>query len=226
GLTSDELDRLARNQLLFQKVRDAITSKVAPPEKQVVDFYNANKATFDGKIKISHILICNDLDLEQFLCNAGPQDQALAGQVATRAKNGEDFASLAKEFSKDRQTATRGGELGFVGKGELAKAFEDAAFALANPGDISDPVKTQFGYHVIRLLGRGEPITSARENIQEVLSQELRREELNKWIAGVVSKATVKVNPKFGRFDPSSLSVVPLKIQIPDRPAQNRSPAP
>jgi peptidyl-prolyl cis-trans isomerase C len=74
--------------------------------------------------------------------------EAEAKEVAERLKKGEDFATVAKEKSKD--TSADGGDLGFFGKGQMLKPFEDAAFAL-EVGQISEPVQTQFGWHIIKV---------------------------------------------------------------------------
>ena len=90
-----------------------------------------------GKIKCSHILVKK-------------QSEALA--IAERLKKGESFANLAKELSIDKGSAKRGGELGYFGRGMMVKPFEEAAFKLEK-GQISDPIKTEFGYHIIKRLG-------------------------------------------------------------------------
>jgi parvulin-like peptidyl-prolyl isomerase len=76
----------------------------------------------------------------------------LARELTDRAKKGENFAALAQQYSKD-PSSQRGGDLGWFGKGRMVKPFEEAAMKM-KPGQISGPVKTQFGYHVIKLLGR------------------------------------------------------------------------
>lgn len=88
------------------------------------------------KIKCAHILV-------------EKQSQALA--VLERLKNGERFAELAKELSTDRGNAKRGGDLGYFGRGKMVKQFESAAFKLSI-GQVSEPVKTEFGYHIIKRL--------------------------------------------------------------------------
>ncbi|MBI5146868.1 MAG: peptidyl-prolyl cis-trans isomerase [Thaumarchaeota archaeon] len=86
------------------------------------------------KIKCSHILV-------------EKQGQALA--ILERLKKGEKFAEIAKELSLDSGSGKRGGELGYFGRGKMVKPFETAAFKLA-VGEISEPVKTEYGYHIIK----------------------------------------------------------------------------
>lgn len=88
------------------------------------------------KIKCAHILV-------------EKQSQALA--VLERLKNGEKFAEIAKEVSTDRGSGKRGGDLGYFGRGMMVKPFEAAAFKLS-VGQISEPVKSEFGYHIIKRL--------------------------------------------------------------------------
>ena len=78
------------------------------------------------------------------------QSEALA--VLERIKNGEKFGKLAKELSIDSGSAKRDGNLGYFGRGKMVKEFENAAFNL-QVGQISEPVKTQYGYHIIKRIG-------------------------------------------------------------------------
>ena len=89
-----------------------------------------------NKIKCSHILV---------------QKQSEALAVLERIKNGEKFGKLAKELSIDSGSANRDGNLGYFGRGKMVKEFENAAFNL-QAGQISEPVKTQYGYHIIKRL--------------------------------------------------------------------------
>jgi foldase protein PrsA len=88
------------------------------------------------KIKCAHILV-------------EKQSQALA--ILERLKKGDKFADLAKELSLDTGCGKRGGDLGYFGRGRMVKPFETAAFALS-VGQISEPIKTEFGYHIIKRL--------------------------------------------------------------------------
>jgi peptidyl-prolyl cis-trans isomerase C len=88
------------------------------------------------KIKCAHILV-------------EKQSQALT--ILERLKKGEKFAEIAKEMSTDRGSGKRGGDLGYFGRGMMVKPFEVAAFKLS-VGQISEPIKTEFGYHIIKRL--------------------------------------------------------------------------
>jgi foldase protein PrsA len=90
------------------------------------------------KIKCSHILV---------------KKHSEALQVLERIKKGESFAELAREVSIDRGSGKRGGDLGLFGRGQMVKPFEEAAFKLKK-GELSlEPVRTQFGYHIIKRAG-------------------------------------------------------------------------
>ena len=89
-----------------------------------------------NKIKCSHILV---------------KKQSEAIEILDKIKNGEKFGKMAKQFSTDSGSAKRDGSLGYFGRGKMVKEFENAAFAL-QAGQISEPIKTQYGYHIIKRL--------------------------------------------------------------------------
>jgi foldase protein PrsA len=91
------------------------------------------------KIKCSHILV---------------KKHSEALQVLERIKKGERFADLARELSIDRGSGKRGGDLGLFGRGQMVKEFEDAAFKLKKGELTNEPVRTQFGYHIVRRAGK------------------------------------------------------------------------
>ena len=88
------------------------------------------------KIKCSHILV---------------KRQSEAIEILDKIKNGEKFGKMARQFSTDSGSAKRDGSLGYFGRGKMVKEFENAAFAL-QAGQISEPIKTQYGYHIIKRL--------------------------------------------------------------------------
>src|SRR6266849_6193079 len=105
-------------------------------------YYQEHAAEFEEpkRLRVAHVLV-----------RVPPVGGSEVEDVIKRAKGGEDFAKLAREISEDKASAVQGGDLGFVGPGELVAPFEQAAFALKK-GDVSDPVRTPFGYHAIRIL--------------------------------------------------------------------------
>lgn len=93
----------------------------------------------------------------------------LADEIATKLKAGGDFAALAKEHSKDPGSRENGGSLGFFGRGQMVPPFEEAAFKLANKNDVSPPVQSQFGWHIIQLVDKrtrgAPPFDAVKERI-------------------------------------------------------------
>lgn len=104
-----------------------------------------------GQVNVSHIMKMVKRDATEADWQAA-HDAIVA--AAERVKNGEDFATVAKEVSDDRGTAARGGELPWFGVSRMVPEFEKAAFALQNEGDLSEPVRTQYGWHLLRLNGK------------------------------------------------------------------------
>lgn len=126
--------------------RDDFLSEVEASEDELRQMYENEKQEFqrEEERSASHILISIGDDLTE--------EQALEKiqSIAARIKEGEDFAALAKEFSQDEGSADQGGSLGAAARGVYVAPFEDALFAMAE-GEVSEPVKTEFGYHLIRV---------------------------------------------------------------------------
>jgi peptidyl-prolyl cis-trans isomerase D len=146
---------------------EALREKIDVSDAQVKEYYEQNKTIyFDaGEIRCRHLL---------FAVPPGESDAAWeaarrkAEAAAARARAGEDFAALAEELSEDPNSAARGGDLGFFGRGRLDPDFEAAAFALPE-GEISDPVRTMYGYHVLKREPDIPPFGEQAEEIREVL---------------------------------------------------------
>jgi len=147
--------------------------------------YEREKHRYTGlekQVHARHILIKVDE-------NASEAQQAAAKAKAegllARARKGEDFAQLAKQYSEDQGSAKKGGDLGYNPKGRMVKEFDDAQFSLA-PGAISEPVKSPFGYHVIKVEGVREgdvPLAEAKQELALKLYRTQRASELAKTAA-------------------------------------------
>jgi peptidyl-prolyl cis-trans isomerase D len=140
-------------------------------DAEVEAYYKEHGSEFEEpkRVRVAHVLVrvppVGGSDAE----NAA---KAKIEDVIKRARGGEDFAKLAREISEDKASAAQGGELGLVGPGELVAPFEQAAFALKK-GEISEPVRTPFGYHAIRVLdireGGKAPLKDVAAKIKETL---------------------------------------------------------
>ena len=143
-----------------------------PDDEALRKAYDADPRRFRSaeERRARHILIAVD---------AGRTDgaaRALAGEIADKLAKGEDFAALAARYSSDPGSSGRGGDLGFAAKGTYVEAFEKALFAL-QPGATSAPVKTEFGYHIIRLDEIRPGAERSFDEVRAQLSDELRKQK-------------------------------------------------
>ena len=125
-------------------------TEAAVSEEDVLDFYNTYKDerfTEEKQVQARHILF----SIADSASDERRADTRSAAQmILERARAGEDFAALAKEYSQDTGTASSGGDLGFFGRGRMVKPFEEAAFGM-DVGQVSDLVETPFGFHIIKV---------------------------------------------------------------------------
>lgn len=136
-MTIEYLRDAIRKDILVNKLQEKLTADVAVTDEEVAAYYTQNQGQFLS-VKASHILL---------------EDEAEAKKILERVKSGEDFNNLAAEFSKDPSAKENKGDLGYFRKGQMVEPFEEAAFKL-QAGEISDLVKTDFGYHIIKLEDR------------------------------------------------------------------------
>ena len=149
---------------------EALRAKVTVPPADVERTYNTNQDQYSTpeQIRASHILFKtegnNDADVK-----------AKAEGVLKQAKAGADFAELAKKYSEDEATAKQGGDLDYFGKGKMVAEFDQAAFAM-QPGQMSDLVKTQFGYHIIKLVDKKPATTRTLAEVRPQIIDQLSYE--------------------------------------------------
>ena len=157
------------NYLLVDKLK--VRAKMPITDAEIRAEYEAKKATFavPEQVNISHILVKVDP-------NAGPdadaKAKAKAESLTERAKAGEDFAKLASENTEDPSGKENGGQLPPFGRGQMVPEFEQAAFDM-KPGEIRGPVKTNFGYHVLKLTAKTPAGARTLEEVKPSLSGEL-----------------------------------------------------
>jgi peptidyl-prolyl cis-trans isomerase D len=161
------------NYLLIDALR--LRRAMTVPDAQIEEYYTSHQSEFarNEEVHARHILIKPKTEDEAGWHEA----QNRVREIAIRAQlKGADFAALAREVSDDTGTKASGGDLGWFGKGRMVKEFEDAAFALKE-GQVSGPVKSQFGYHIIKLEGRRpsgvRPLDEVRNQIRDKLAEGL-----------------------------------------------------
>jgi peptidyl-prolyl cis-trans isomerase D len=149
---------------------EALRAKVVVPPADVDRAYNTNveQYTTPEQIRASHILLKTE----------GKDDAAVkakAEDVLKQAKGGADFAELAKKYSEDDSNAKQGGDLDYFAKGRMVPEFDQAAFAM-EPGQMSDLVKTQYGYHIIKLVDRKPSVTRPLAEVRAQITDQLAYE--------------------------------------------------
>jgi len=166
---------LARERVLSEARLSQIdqTSKLSPEAiaSYALSTYNANPNRFESpeQIKVRHILI------RLTEANARTHTEKLL-QVL---QGGVNFEKLAKEQSQDLESAASGGDLGIVVKGRMVKSFEDAAFSLNKPGELSDIVETKFGYHIIKLEQKLPKRIRGYDEVKDGLIKEIQANFVN-----------------------------------------------
>lgn len=227
GLTRDQLYDFVFARLLEAKLKKKITAPAKPTEAELKQFYESHLDDYT-QTRASHILV---------------KDKTLAQQIADRlhaapAKEVPSlFATLAKRYSTDKTTAKKGGDVGFFSPGQFPEPFENAAVAL-HPGQVSDPVKSSFGYHVIEVTDRKvEPFSQVRADIESLIGGPAEEAAWQSWVLDAYVAADVKVNPRYGEFDPTTQQIVnsstanvpgtvPLEPSPPESPFTGLTPAP
>lgn len=157
----------------YVELREAdLASKLTVDEALLKQRYDEQKDHFttEPEWQAAHILIKTDAGKDEAAAKQQAED------LTQRAKSGEDFAELARQFSADTGSAQNGGDLGTFSKGAMVKPFEDAVAAM-QPGEIAGPVQSRFGYHIIKLIQATPPRTRAFEEVREELLTTLQREQ-------------------------------------------------
>jgi peptidyl-prolyl cis-trans isomerase C len=193
--TVEQLKADAKADMAINKMMEAeVASAAAATDADAQDFYAKNQDKFkQGEtVRASHILVKVEKTDDEA---AKKEKRAKIDAVLKRAKAGEDFAALAKENSADG-SAAQGGDLGFFPQGQMVPPFDQAAFAL-KPGEISDVVTTEFGYHIIKLTERKEasvvPLEQVKPRVLEYLTNQKKQDRANTFIDEAKKRAKIEV---------------------------------
>lgn len=203
GLAQQELSEkqlrelIRRNLVIENHIQQTIAAKVMISEQEVRAFYDNNPETFTmpEQMRASHILIMADPKATE----ADKQKaRAKADDLLKQIKAGADFAKLAQEQS-GCPSSKQGGDLGFFGKGQMVKPFEDAVWAM-KPGEVSGVVETQFGYHIIKLTEKRAkdkmPFDALKGRIEESLKQRKIGEQVTALMEAAKKSAKIENNLK------------------------------
>jgi foldase protein PrsA len=167
--TVDVLKEDLKNYLTIRKL---LEPQIEITDEELQTYFEENKDSFGEaeQVKASHILVA---------------DEATANEIKQKLADGADFAELAKEYSTDEGTKENGGELGFFAKGTMVTEFDDVAFTLP-VNEISDPVKTDYGYHIIKVEEKKEAkeanFDDSKAEIKETLIEQKLETEYSTWL--------------------------------------------
>lgn len=171
----DNADRfLTPEQVIVEYVelkKESFFDQVEASDEELQELYQKQIANLAEQRRAAHILIETGGELSD------AEAKAKIDEIAERVKGGEDFAVVAKEVSQDPGSANEGGDLGFAGPGVYDPAFEDALYAL-NYGEVSAPVQSEFGWHIIKLLGVQSPEVPSFESMKPELVRELKAQQV------------------------------------------------
>jgi foldase protein PrsA len=197
GLTlQDVRDVVIRPQLLSEGIYNKVTSSVKVSDKDVTSYYKSHQSIYrqPESRDVRHILVSN---------------RALANTLYNRIKAGADFAKLAKKYSKDPGSAAQGGKLTIV-KGQTAGPFDQTAFLLSK-GQVSRPIKTQYGWHIIQALSdvkppKTTPLKDVKAAIQQQLVGQRKRDAMTKWVNDTKAEYAKKIHYQVGYAPPTTSS--------------------
>ncbi len=181
GFSDADVHNIIRQQLVVER---AVAKDIDVSESDIKKYFDQNHATLDKgeQIHARHILVA---------------DEKTALLVESKLKAGEKFDALAAKYSVDPGSKDKGGDLGFFGKGQMVPVFEKAAFAL-QPNQISAPVKSPFGYHIIQLIehkpAEKATFASSHDKIKELLTQQKEQLQIPLFLQALRAKATITVN--------------------------------
>ena len=186
GITEKDLTEISRKDIVISNyIETKIVPSITVTDEEAKKFYDENKAQLgeEPQVRASHILIGVD-------AAATPEEKAKAKEKAVgilkEIKEGKDFAAAAKSDSTC-PSKDQGGDLGFFGKGQMVPAFEQAAFSM-KPGEISDVVETQFGYHIIKLTDKKDAEPPKFDEIKEKITVFLKGQKTQKAVFDYVTK--------------------------------------
>jgi parvulin-like peptidyl-prolyl isomerase len=196
GLTQAQVEDSVRSQLLSEAIFKKVTGNVKVSDTAIAHYYQSHLSQYKQPASrdVRHILV---------------KTKAKADQIEQQLKNGADFATLAKKYSTDTSSKSLGGRLpGGITRGQTVPPFDKAAFSL-KVNQISQPVHSQYGWHIIQALSpvrkpRTTPLSQVKAAIQQQLLQQQKNDTMTKWVDDVKKEFSSKVSYAAGYAPPAS----------------------
>jgi peptidyl-prolyl cis-trans isomerase C len=183
------LSQIKESKTIQKFIEDTVMPTITVSDEEAKAYFDAHPDEFKvpERVSASHILIKVDPKASE-----ATKAEAMKKIEVIKSKldNGEDFAELAIKDS-DCPSSAKGGDLGFFGRGQMVKPFEEAAFAL-NPGEVSSVVETQFGYHIIKVQEKQIATTLAYDDIKEKLIANLKEDKFKEMFPAYIESLKVK----------------------------------
>jgi peptidyl-prolyl cis-trans isomerase C len=234
GITKERIEEeLAKNGITIAAFREQIKrnagierlidaqivadgESVSATDEEAKKFYDENAVRFDQpeQVRASHILIKADDNMDEA---AQAEAKKKAEEILAKARAGEDFAELARTYSEDPGSKAKGGEYTFP-RGRMVKPFEDTAFSL-EPGQISDLVKTQFGYHIIKLSEKIPAKTQTFDDVKADIVQHLTQQKKNRYWSTLREKLKAEAKIEYSPEEKARMEAAERAI-IRSQPAQ------
>jgi foldase protein PrsA len=218
GLTETDVQNILRQQIILER---AVAPQIHVTDADIKAYFAQHHAQYDTpeRVRARHILVA---------------DPKTADTIEAKLKNGGNFADLAKQYSTDPSSKEKGGELGFFGRGTMVPAFQNAAFSM-KPGQISAPVHSPFGYHIIQVeeVQAAKPATlaSAHDQIVQQLTQQQQSQQIPVFLQQLRAKANIVVYDNrykdlFPPPPPAPASAAPAPASAAPAPASPAAPSP
>jgi len=228
NLGADAVKNLTVDFLIEMKV---VAQKARTEKIDQTDEFKSRMAYVQQRVLMQHLLLreakgaTNDAALKKFydeqIGQVKPVEEVRARHIlvegeedakkaVARLKGGEDFAKVAKEISKDPGSGAEGGDLGFFTKDRMVPEFAEAAFAL-KPGELSAPVKSQFGWHIIKLEERRMKPVPAFEQVKDRIAQALAGKSQNDYLTKLRSEAKIVKTEEPKKADDAKKTEQPKK---------------
>lgn len=190
--------------------KKALEKNLKPTEADLKAYYEENKDGFiePEKRRASHILIRVDADTPK----AKEEAKKKIEEILAKVKAGEDFAALAKKYSQDPGSTKEGGDLGFFNQGVMVKPFDDAVFSMKE-GEVSGPIETEFGYHIIKLTKIQPKKVLPYEQVKEQVKSQWLQQQADKQYYTLLDKLTATAYEQPDSLEPAA-EVIGVKVQI------------